>query len=539
MVSGVFRKHHNAKTNVDKWTQEGEWGPITRMVDTENFEVMYSPGAPDGQGGFNPNDVEPMPTGFTKVGKEINPDWLTYSANPAGWYDEVDEIPAGYGAVWMATIRGSNNVFNDQDWQIFKVKGEKGEYPTDLDYLRNVFGEKNVEQGPGAILKEFLGVTEGADSGATVVAFLNGSNGNNNSFIKDGNKLMIAAGANGLTNVHSAKFRVYSDGTMYAKEGVFEGTIQASTITANDGEGNGFTLGKDGTVEINNKNVQINNSGITYLSNEGEPVLTVQNVAYTSLTQFVNTMSGDSFSIVKGITIAIDNKTVPSTYVYAGAPTTIEYETGCTSPVVLATFTIPAGSKQRVVISPGGITLNGTILNYATEQVYLESYLCNFAYAVPIILVYPNGSEDLLDMVANDNVTQAYSDSPRGPSFTYTRILSEGTYSLQIGSNLQWGDQYYQRGMVGVKVDNDYYGPGLCQFNYWVQFGDLRIEGNPVNSGTEIFRNGIGVKNNANNYFFIATPDGNNPSNLILSVRSGGRGFDLIDGTWTNHGINP
>ena len=535
MVSGVFKKHHNAKTGVDTYEQQGNWGPITRMVDTENFEVMYSPGKPI-SGGYDENDIERLPTGFTKTGKEITQSWLTL-ANAVGWYDEVDEIPAGYGAVWMAQITGSNNVFNDNDWQYMKVKGEKGadgQTPTDLDYLKQLFDPANVDQKPGALLREFLGVTD-TPQGTNVVAFLNGSA---DVAQMDGKTLMVAAGCNGLTDANNAKFRVYSDGTMYAKEGVFEGTIQASTITANDGEGNGFTFGKDGTVEINNKNVQINNSGITYLSDEGEPVLTVQNAAYTSLTQFVNTMSGDSFSIVKGITIAIDNKTVPQTYVYGGAPTTIEYETGSTSPVVLATFTIPAGSKQRVVISPGGIILNGTILNYATTEVNLESYLCNFMYAVPIILVYPNGSEDLLDMVA-DNVTQAYSSNPRGPSSTYTRILSEGNYSLQIGSNLQWGNQYYQKGMVGVYANDIGYGPGLCQFNYWVQFGDLRIEGNPVNSGTEIFRNGIGVKNNANNYFFIATPDGSNPSNLILSVRSGGKGFDLIDGTWTNHGINP
>ena len=41
------------------------------------------------------------------------------------------------------------------------------------------------------------------------------------------------------------------------------------------------------------------------------------------------------------------------------------------------------------------------------------------------------------------------------------------------------------------------------------------------------------------NYFFIATPDGSNPTNLIMSVRSNGKGFDLIDGKWTNHGITP
>ena len=191
-----------------------------------------------------------------------------------------------------------------------------------------------------------------------------------------------------------------------------------------------------------------------------------------------------------------------------------------------------------MIISPGGIHINGNILNYETEQVYIQNDLCNLGYFMPIMLVHPNGEEDVLDRVYG-NIGQSYSDNPRGVSYTYTRILSEGTYTLQIGSSLDWGEQYHQTGRVGVYVDNDNYGPGLCRYNTFVAFRDLRINGNPVNSGTEIFRNGIGIKNSTKNYFFIATPDGSNPTNLIMSVRSNGKGFDLIDGKWTNHGITP
>ena len=454
------------------------------------------------------------------------------------WYDSPIE-----GAVLMAVRQVRNGEYvPGEDWQITKIKGEDGTPPTDLEYLKEVF--PNVDASADtATLRGFLGVMSG---NSDVVAFLNGKNN-----ISDENHgtLMMAAGVDSLNQANLAKFRVYEDGTMCAKDAEIDGSITAATgfiggieignggIGTTGDDGNGFRLGSDGSVTINNKNVQINNNGITYLSNDGEPVLTVQNFSYTSLTQFVNTMSGETMEVVKGYTSPIDYKTT-QTYVYAGAPQTIEYSIDYTEPVALATFTIPAGSKQRVIISPGGIHINGNILNYETEQVYIQNDLCNLEYFMPIMLVYPNGEENVLDRVYG-NIGQSYSDNPRGVSYTYTRILSEGTYTLQIGSSLDWGEQYHQTGRVGVYVDNDNYGPGLCRYNTFVTFRDLRINGNPVNSGTEIFRNGIGIKNSTKNYFFIATPDGSNPTNLIMSVRSNGKGFDLIDGKWTNHGITP
>ena len=457
------------------------------------------------------------------------------------WYDSPIE-----GAVLMAVRQVRNGEYvPGEDWQITKIKGEDGASPTDLEYLKNIF--PNVDASADtATLRGFLGVMSGNSDNSDVVAFLNGSSGITD---QDHGTLMIAAGVDSLNQANLAKFRVYEDGTVCAKDAEIDGSVTASTgyiggieignggIGTTGDDGNGFRLSSDGSVTINNKNVQINNNGITYLSNDGEPVLTVQNFSYTSLTQFVNTMSGETIEVVKGYTKPIDYKTT-QTYVYAGAPQTIEYSIDYTEPVALATFTIPAGSKQRVVISPGGIHINGDILNYETEQVYIHNYSCNLGYIMPIMLVHPNGEEDVLDRVYG-NIGQGYSDNPRGVSYTYTRILSEGTYTLQIGSSLDWGEQYHQAGRVGVYVNKDDYGPGLCQYNAFVTFGDLRISGNPVNSGTEIFRNGIGIKNSTKNYFFIATPDGSNPANLIMSVRSNGKGFDLIDGKWTNHDIKP
>lgn len=574
MVSGVFRKHHNAKTGEDTWTQDGKWGPITRMVDTENFEVMYSPGKPI-TGGYDPDDVEPIPTGFTKVGKEINPDWLTNYANPAGWYDEVDEIPTGFGAVWMATIRGSNNVFNDQDWQIFKVKGEKGEYPTDLDYLRHVFGDADVEQHPGAYLREFIGVTSGSTEGSPVVAFLNGSYQTAHG-TSDQGTLMIAAGSSSLSTSNSAKFRVYENGDVYARDGhfengYFEGEVNADRgyfkgeIEANEGkiggikidetgigtetEDGSFRFGSNGLFNIESKNLQMNNSGFNFFDDSGNPVLTVFNGVYHSLQEFIDSMGGEAIDKPSISPTPIQNS--HSEYINPGDSYFYEYVLGSENvpqgieePIPLTgvgydtTFTVPAGAKEKITISARNIDarigFNGS---------YINMVQANLSLAFNLDVVDSNGNVVFNCDKFNASTTGNNTFLNLAENVSYTTILGEGTYHLQLSPFKMYENMsrlQYSARLTVTNSNPDYsHGGSQCNITTYLAFNDLKISGIPQASGMEIFTNGIGVKNSTKDYFFIATPVPNGVDSLTMSARSNNAGFDFSGGTWTWKGLTP
>ena len=321
MVSGVFKKHHNAKTGVDTYTQEQPWSEIQQMVDTADFEVIYCPDE-------NPENPNTVPN-FKKVGVNIDPTWLA-AANQKHWYDEVTDIPSSLGKpVWMATIKGHSNIWDQKegkdDWQVMKVKGEQGEpgeIPTDLERLRQIFNA-NVDQGAGAILREFLGVTEGSDTGSTVVAFMNGSNGNNDAFIDPTHKkLMIAAGANGLENAHNAKFRVYADGSVFAENAYVQGTINATngkfagTINANSGTIGGINISDNGLSSENfnlNSNGNLTVNGIK-IDNDG---FSLSDKVHNDLSQFITT-TGTAVNINETINEIIyseyDSETLQSRY---------------------------------------------------------------------------------------------------------------------------------------------------------------------------------------------------------------------------------
>ena len=682
MVTGVFRKHHNAKTGEDTWTQEGSWSNIKRMTDTDNFETMYS-----SNDGADLVDIRTI-TGFTKLGEKIEPGWEA-RANANGWYDDAYQCPNG--VVWMATITGSNGKFNDQDWQQFKVKGEKGnpgddgvskfnsivfkrtntkpatptggsysspvpsgwedtvptgssilwmssrlftsngdgqasawsepsqatdnEYidyewnkyytteeagmahlPTktspnasqsnpdanywwdepiqgailmavrqvsngqyvgnwqvskikgengsteDLQYIKDIF--PNVDASADtATLRGFLGVMSG---NSDVVAFLNGGSGFTDS---THGTLMMAAGVEGLNNANNAKFRVYEDGTVCAKDAEIDGSITAATgfiggisitpdgISGGGEEGNGFSFGNDGSVNINNKNVIINNNGISFLNNDSEPVLTVLNSAYSSLTQFIDSMGGQSINTQVGYVAPAETRgTSNAEYVYTESFIDLYVDA---QQVEIATFTVPAGCKMRLEISPGGINIRGWLNNDLTTTAWLDNYGSKIQYYFPIVLVYPNGSEDLLDSI-NGDIDNAYEQGDiRGQSFTYIKVLNEGTYKLCIGNMF---DGYHCHVRAHVRANDIGYGPALCRFTSELYMTNLVIKGTPANSGTEIFRNGIAVRNNDANYLFVATPDATagGPNKLVISVKSNGKGFTLDENGWHwEGGIRP
>ena len=70
-----------------------------------------------------------------------------------------------------------------------------------------------------------------------------------------------------------------------------------------------------------------------------------------------------------------------------------------------------------------------------------------------------------------------------------------------------------------------------------VTFSKIELNGVIVDKYTGIFANGIGVKSDSDNYFFVNHTSDNG---LTISAKSKGKGFTLSNGTWTwEGGINP
>lgn len=151
MSKAIF-SNESGSTFVSAWTTP------TKLVDTPDFEVIYTAFIGEEEGDFDylvdPNDI----TGFSKTPSgEITTSWLG-KANLKGWYDEPNEcmgyMPINadvnvndrkdksnytYGPckpVYMATSRLTNGKWSD--WEVCKIKGEKGDdgvsYSLAFDY---------------------------------------------------------------------------------------------------------------------------------------------------------------------------------------------------------------------------------------------------------------------------------------------------------------------------------------------------------------------------------------------------------------------
>ena len=515
------------------------WSKPELMADSDNFEVMYSPRDTD--------TFDTLPPNFKKIGVNIDSEWLDLAAQK-GWYDEVSQIPDGQQAIYMATITGHNNVWDkdgdgNDDWQYIRVKGEKGDpgsSPSDLEYLRDIFGEKNVDQGSGAILREFLGVTEGADSGSTIVAFMNGSNGNDNAFIDSTHgKLMIAAGANGLENAHSAKFRVYADGSVFTENGYFKGEIEASSgniggisIGNNGLSSTNFSLSSDGKViakdiEINNENVTINNNGITFSVNNN-PILTVLNETFNSVTDFT-TVTGTPINQSQTTSVSAEYEEETSWYAADNVNEVWQWKDHI-NPEEYYTFTID--TKQNVtvkiyytIVTEAKIDASGT---YGQEPVIMVD-----CPNIDIRMTNMNSSDyyDLFNFtITNDTGGFTANTQTYFSAATQTKLLMPGTYKLGVYIEEACYNAYYES---GAQFDKDV----RFHIKQRVTFSKIELNGVIVDKYTGIFANGIGVKSDSDNYFFVNHTSDNG---LTISAKSKGKGFTLSNGTWTwEGGINP
>lgn len=101
---------------------------------------------------------------------------------------------------------------------------------SDLDYLKQTFGEDSVSDNNGVTLSRMMSVKD--ENNNVVAGLYGGGVGALNDNLEDAEHgtLMFFAGANSVQEAKDAKHRVYEDGTVYIKEGIFEGVIQHRVV---------------------------------------------------------------------------------------------------------------------------------------------------------------------------------------------------------------------------------------------------------------------------------------------------------------------
>ena len=124
---GVLWSSTRIFSNDGEAPQQSEWSEPQLMSDTLDVEFIYSPeeNKKDIPGNFERTDI-----------------WWE-SANKAGWFNNPEEISGGKSAIWMAVSRRVNNSWSD--WQISKIKGERGDDGTSIKVAGHYSSEANFK----------------------------------------------------------------------------------------------------------------------------------------------------------------------------------------------------------------------------------------------------------------------------------------------------------------------------------------------------------------------------------------------------------
>lgn len=507
MTSAVF-------SNVNGSTMEVAWSKPKNMNDTTDFETMYS--------AYEADALEDLPDGFKKKAgsEEIDPDWLKL-ANQNGWYDEPEDCLSGKtkaNPVFMATNTYANTKW--EGWKVVRIKGEKGEdggVDHSLDYLKNIFGEDKVDFDNGALIRELLGVK---DKNNKVTAMMNGSSAFTDN---EGNTLMIAAGMDGVKNSSTAKFRVYSNGNMYAENAVINGKINA-----NNGSIGNFTIdgGKLVGEADNGSSIIFDPKGldIAYKDSEGYDILDINSNGmsvydekhdlavqvgmkyYRNLSAFAtagnSTTAGiyTTLSVNESLIISADTKTeIPNTEMLGPEATTYEgKEVAWGSP-----FTVPTGANSYTVdcTVKHSSNLKSTYEGYdyhTTNGVNLRPYIYSsiiFKNTSTNIEYYAYsqylGCDKSFNHSSNRHTVEASTAST--VNLTFRKSLPSGTYQTYIKPRFE---AYCQDGFGTGNTSQ----PNILTTSINCQYTQASMTITPNAERTELFANGFGYAFNKDGY---------------------------------------
>lgn len=176
--------------------------------------------------------------------------WNRYTSAYTAYKAELQAVKASTGVVEITdTFTSAQEEYYASRAAMLKaVSGGQDKRISDLDYLKNVFGSEKIANYDGVTLSSVVGVKDVSNN---IVAGMYGGAVDvlNSAGYKDAEHgtLMIYAGATSIQDGGNAKYRVYEDGRVYAKDLVAEGTIYA-----HDGVFSGIVKHK--VVEINSDN---------------------------------------------------------------------------------------------------------------------------------------------------------------------------------------------------------------------------------------------------------------------------------------------
>lgn len=429
----------------------------------------------------------------------------------------------------------------------------------DVGFLKDVFDEA-VEQVPGAYLREFLGVTNGTGDHAPVVAFMNGMSNaptqeKPNPFYNQtsATTLMLAAGVTGgLSNqMHNAKFRVYSNGNVYAENGYFKGSVSADTgyfhgtvqatdgeftgtIHATDGEFEGIVssstitgseismgsndnhvlISEDGTIDIQNENFKFNNNGISFTSG-GTQVLSVNTDRYPSLQAFLESMSGDSVNFRYSTFPCPETRFMQTIAFYAdktNLPITSHNP-----------YYFEITKRYNVTVKINGFSLHA-IPSAGTKHIN---------WAQIIVDLVKSGDTTSYNLI--DKKYHFLPDDRHGQYDIFDKTLYKGTFSLSPGKYYLRLTKFEMYGTTTEQTDVSVFcNVGIDNATPARPVDYIEVSGAASSSGLEIFANGIALKNDVNNYFVILAPYSGGPGQMIFSFKSGGVGmtYNLDGSTW-------
>lgn len=147
-------------------------------------------------------------------------------------------------------IRSQVNYYNAKALLQQAISDKTHDDIEDVSYLTDVFGEDNIDDAKAVTLGSLIGV-KNANSAVVAGMYGGGVQALNENGFKDAEHgaLMMFAGATSVNNVGNAKHRVYEDGTVYTKEGVFEGLVKHRVVTITKSNLNSMLPQTGGTID--------------------------------------------------------------------------------------------------------------------------------------------------------------------------------------------------------------------------------------------------------------------------------------------------
>lgn len=309
-------------------------------------------------------------------------------------------------------------------------------------------------------------------------------NGDNSIHASDdqNNTLMIAAGMQSVSKANEATFRVYKDGHLYAQNADISGKIQAErgsigglTIVDNGiaSENGNFNLTSDGDLTVNS--ISINTESFSLTDN-----------VYNQLSEFIGS-SGNEVHIDEQLDSAIWSAATEFSADSIKGFTDPEFE-----PVLLTSYTVDAKQVVRIIISYE-VSASVRIQNYGymdDSDYMLLSTETNAAFSNGLNGSFSFVHSDYLPRIDKDN---NYAETAFTGQVTYNTLQAPGNYSVVISP--YYG--FYKLSVEGFK-------PRIFEWagHFNVRITSLKIDGIISNQGTEVFKNGFGLKSDSRNYFF-------------------------------------